>query len=62
MQVGYAPDLRYVIRALLGKFRESRDFKGPRLGVRGMEVEAIEFVKGQTFERSHDFCGGDNVS
>ena len=29
MQVGYAPDLGFMVRALLSKFGESRDFEGP---------------------------------
>lgn len=62
MEIGYAPDLRFVVGALFSKFGESRDFEGPGLGVCGMEVEAIEFGEGQTFESSHYFCGSDNVS
>ena len=46
MQVGYAPDLGFVVRAFFSKFGESRDFEGPGLGVCGVEVEAIELVEG----------------
>ena len=62
MQVGYAPDLGGVVGAFFGEEGESGDFEGPGLGVCGVEVEAVEFVEGETFEGPHHFGGGDDVS
>ena len=62
VEVGYAPDLGGVVGAFLGEEGERGDFEGPGLGVCGVEVEAVEFGEGETFEGSLYFGGGDDVS
>lgn len=51
-----------MVGAFLGEGGERGDFEGPGLSVCGVEVEAVEFAEGETFEGSHYFGGGDDVA
>lgn len=62
VEVGYASDLGRMVGAFFGEGGEGGDFERPGLGICGVEVEAVEFGEGETFEGAHYFGGGDDVS
>ena len=56
------PREAWTVGSFGGEVWEGRNHKGPRLGVGGVEVEAVKFVKGHGVQCSDDIFGGNIVS
>lgn len=56
------PDEVWAVGSFGGEVGERRDLERPGLGVGGVKVEAIEFLKGHGAKGTDDIVGGDIVS